>query len=139
MRIHSQASEQYRRTSALAEKQGEKKSVQAQARTTTTSFGFRLGKFGLDYQQERTVLDPSLARDVREKKQKARAFQAEAEVEDLRATVGREGASFRERRAEAYGDGNTPSMSRVRTALKAYAKSSEGPLPPPGNMLAGVV
>ncbi|BDQ34500.1 hypothetical protein [Pseudodesulfovibrio portus] len=138
MKISSQASEQYRRTSELVERTGEKASVQPQARTTTTSFGFRLGKFGLDYRQERTVLDPSLSKDVREKKEKARAFRTEAEVESLRARVGREGASYRDLRAEAF-DGNKPSLHRMRSALTAYAKSSEDALPLPGNMLAGVV
>ena len=138
MKIPSQASKQYRKTSALAEKKSERKSVQPQARTTTTSFGFRLGKFGLDYRQESTVLDPSLSRDVREKKEQARAFKTEAEVESLRARVGQEGADYRGLRAEAY-DGNKPSLHRIRTAITAYAKSTEEDLPPPGNMLAGVV
>lgn len=138
MRISGHASEQYRKTSDLVEKQAERRTVQPQARTTTTSFGFRLGKFGLDFQQESTILDPSLSKDVREKKEKARAFKAEAEVERLRAKVGKEGADFRDLRAEAYA-GNKPSMNRIRTALTAYAKSSDDILPPPGNMLAGVV
>ena len=138
MKISSQASEQYRKTSALVEQKSERKSVRPQARTTTTSFGFRLGRFGLDYREQTTVLDPSLSRDVRERKQKARAFEAEAEVESLRARVGREGADYRNSRAESA-DANKPSLSRIRTALTAYAKSTENILPPPGNMLAGVV
>lgn len=140
MKIPSQASEQYRKTDALAERQNERKAVQPQAKTTTTSFGFRLGKFGLDYREERTVLDPSLSRDVREKKQQARAFKAEAEVESLRATVGREGADFRDLNAEGQTlDIDTPPRYQVRNALSAYAKATEEDLPPPGNMLAGVV
>ena len=138
MKISSQASEQYRRTSELVEKTAEKASVEPQARTTTTSFGFRLGKFGLDYRQESTVLDPSLSRDVREQKETAQAFETEAEVESLRAQVGREGADYRDLRAQAY-DGNKPSLHRMRSALTAYAKSTEDALPLPGNMLAGVV
>lgn len=138
MKISSQATEQYRKTSALVDQKSERRSVQPQARTTTTSFGLRLGKFGLDYRQERTVLDPSLSKDVREKKKTARAFKAEAEVESLRARVGREGADYRNSRAESK-DTDKPSLSRIRTALSAYAKSTENILPPPGNMLAGVV
>ena len=138
MRISSQASEQYRKTSALAERPSEKASVQPQARTTTTSFGFRLGKFGLDYREETTVLDPSLSRDVRETKQKARAFRTEAEVEGLRAEVGADGASFRERQVDENG-ADAPSPGRIRSALSAYARATAQTLPPPGNMLAGVV
>jgi len=136
VKIASQASEQYRRTSALVETTAEKKSVQPQARTTTTSFGFRLGKFGLDYRQERTVLDPSLSRDVSE--EKARAFRTEAEVESLRAQIGKEGADYRDLDAEAY-DGDKPSRYQTRTAMNAYARSAEESRPLPGNMLAGVV
>lgn len=137
MKISSQASEQYRKTSALAENKSERKSVQPQAKTTTTSFGFRVGKFGLDYRQEKTVLDPSLSRDVREKKEKARAFETEAEVESLRAKVGTEGASYRETATEPTVE--TPSKGHIRAALSAYAKSAQEDLPPPGNMLASVV
>ena len=139
MKISSQASEQYRKTSALAEATAERKSVQPQARTTTTSFGFRLGKFGLDYRQERTVLDPSLSRDVREKKKKARAFQSEAEVESLRAKVGREGADYRDLAGESTRNEAAPALHRVRAALTAYGKSTENTMPPAGSMLAGVV
>ncbi|BCS89305.1 hypothetical protein [Pseudodesulfovibrio sediminis] len=138
MRISGHASEQYRKTSALAEKKSEKRTVTPQARTTTTSFGFRLGKFGLDYQSEKTTLDPSLSRDVREKKEQAEAFKTEAEVESLRAKVGAEGASFREQET-ASSSTDSPSQNRVRTALTAYAKSGETIYPPPGNMLASVI
>ena len=138
VKISSQATEQYRKTSALAEHKSERRSVQPQARTTTTSFGLRLGKFGLDYRQERTVLDPSLSKDVREKKEKARAFRTEAEVESLRATIGKEGANYRDLHAKSN-NADKPSLGRIRTALTAYAKSTENILPPPGNMLAGVV
>ncbi|MBG0791318.1 MAG: hypothetical protein H0S80_12575 [Desulfovibrionaceae bacterium] len=137
MRIASQASEQYRRTSAPAEAGVEKASVRPQARTTTTSFGVRLGKFGLDYRQERTVLDPSLSRDVREREAKARAFRSEAEVGSLRARVGREGADYRDLDADAAPA--SPSVNLVRAALTAYARSAEETPPPAGSMLAGVV
>lgn len=141
MRITSQATELYRRTSSLEETPREKPSVQPQARTTTTSFGFRLGRFGLDYREETTVLDPSLARDVRERRQKARAFQAEAEVESLRAEVGAAGAAHRDRNtAETAAVGSSaPSPGRMRSALSAYARAAAQVLPPPGQMLAGVV
>lgn len=138
MKVSSQASEQYRKTSALAETAAEKKSVRPQARTTTTSFGFRLGKFGLDYRQESTVLDPSLSRDVRETRQKARAFQSEAEVGSLRAKVGREGADYRDLQGDAATE-SKPSLHRMRAALTAYAKSTEDTPLPVGSMLAGVV
>lgn len=138
MRVFSHASEQYRRNSTLVENQREKKQIEPQAKVTTRSFGFRLGKFGLDYQSSDTVLDPSLSRDVREKKHMAQAFKAEAEVENLRATIGADGASYRER--QTSGPATTkPSRSRIQTALSAYAKSTEDILPPPGNMLASVV
>lgn len=136
MRIPSQATEQYRKTSALAERPRERKSVQPQARTTTTSFGFRLGKFGLDYREETTVLDPSLSRTVRERKQKARAFEAEAEVGGLRAEVGASGANYRESQVS---DTDTPSRNRIKSALNAYGRATAQILPPPGNMLASVV
>ena len=141
MRISSHANEQYRKTSALAEKQIERASVQPHAKTTITSFGFRLGKFGLDYKGETTVLDPSLARDVREKKQKAKAFRTQAEVESLRAEVGATAPEYREnaRSGEAAQADSSPPQSRIKSALSAYARAASAILPPPGNMLAGVV
>lgn len=138
MRIPSKAAEQYRKTDSLAERRAERKAVQPQARTTTTSFGFRLGKFGVDYREETTVLDPSLSRSVREETRKARAFRAEAEVEGLRAGVGAAGAAYRERET-AGADRNAPSAGQVKSALAAYARAQAQVLPPPGNMLAGVV
>lgn len=137
MRISSQAAEQYRKTDALAERRAERKAVQPQARTTTTSFGFRLGKFGVDYREETTVLDPSLSRSVREQNRRAGAFRAEAEVEGLRAEVGADGAVYRERGTAGRGD--APSPGRIRSALAAYARAQAQSLPPPGRMLAGVV
>lgn len=140
MKVFSHASEQYRRTSALAERPCEKKRTEPQAKVTTTSFGFRLGKFGLDFQARDTVLDPSLSRDVREKRQKAQAFKAEAQVENLRAQVGAEGAHYRDSQTSGPSPSTAkPSQSRIQTALSAYAKSTEEILPPPGNMLASVV
>ena len=139
MRVNSQAAEQYRRTDALAEKASVRRRTEPQASVKTTTFGFRLGKFGVDYQSERTVLDPSLSRSVREERQKARAFEAESEVESLRARVGSEGASYRDLSANAAGTAQRPALSRVKSALAAYAKSTEDILPPPGQMLAGVV
>jgi len=138
VRITGHASEQYRKTSDLAEKRPVKKQVQPQATTKTTSFGFRLGKFGLDYQQEETVFDPSLSRDVRQRNQKARAFETEAEVENLRAKVGADGAHYRERQNETVNT-EAPPKSRIKAALSAYAKSTAQILPPPGAMLASVV
>ncbi|WP_319470308.1 hypothetical protein [uncultured Pseudodesulfovibrio sp.] len=141
MRIQSHASQEYRRQSTLAEKPREKKSTQAQARMTTTSFGFRLGKFGVDFQSRKTVIDPSLSRDVRERNRQADAFKTESEVESLRAKIGREGADFRSRQvgASSAESERKPSFQRVRTAMAAYARSTEEILPPPGNMLASVV
>ncbi|WP_319541165.1 hypothetical protein [uncultured Pseudodesulfovibrio sp.] len=138
MRIPGHASEQYRKTSDLAEKQPVRKQVQPQATTKTTSFGFRLGKFGLDYQQQETTFDPSLSREVRERNQKARAFEAEAEVESLRAKIGTDGAHYRERHTETVST-ERPPQSRIKTALTAYAKSSAQILPLPGAMLASVI
>ena len=138
MRIPSQAAEQYRKTDSLAERRVERKTVRAQTRTTTTSFGFRLGRFGLDYREETTVLDPSLSRSVNEREQKARAFMAEAEVESLRAEIGVDGAAFRDRDATGAGSGTT-SPGRMKSALAAYARARAQILPPPGIMLTGVV
>lgn len=137
MRVFSHASEQYRRNSALAEKPREKVQTEPQAKVTTRSFGFRLGKFGMDFESSNTVLDPSLSRDVREKRQKAQAFKAEAEVETLRAKVGREGANYRDR--EASPSQATPTRTLIQTALTAYARSTGDVLPAPGRMLASVV
>lgn len=97
-----------------------------------------MGKFGLHYESQSTQLDPSLSRDVRQQKQKAQSFNAERDVESLRATIGREGASFRNR--EMNGAASTkPTATQLRTGLAAYARNSEEILPPPGAMLAGVV
>ena len=138
MRVFSHASEQYRRQSTLAERPREKKQTEPQAKVTTRSFGFRLGKFGMDFESSSTVLDPSLSRDVREKRQKAQSFKVEAEVETLRAKVGRDGANYRERETTGSTQAK-PSRQTIQTALTAYARNTEDILPPPGNMLASVV
>lgn len=138
MRVTSHASEQYRKTSALAEQRRETKRTEPQASVKTTSFGFRLGQFGLDFSSSKTVLDPSLSRDVRERREKAQSFRAEAEVESLRARIGAEGANFRQQNVSAE-SGSRPPLHRVRTAVAAYAESAKEILPPPGNMLAAVV
>ena len=130
MRINSYASEQYRKTDALAERTGTKGRTVPQASVTTTSFGFRIGSFGLDYESERTVLDPSLTRSAQEQRQKAAAYNAE---------LGREGATYRDLNATADSTGPAPSLGRVKSALTAYAKAAEEALPLPGSMLAGVV
>lgn len=137
MRITSHASEQYRKN-AVAERQSEARRTEPQASVKTTSFGFRLGKFGVDFSSRSTVLDPSLSKDVRQKRQQAQAFEAERDVESLRAKIGAEGASYRDTTGAA-GSTNRPSVHHVRSALAAYARSSEDILPPPGNMLASVV
>lgn len=138
MRVTSHATEQYRKTSALAESKRETRRTEAQASVKTTTFGFRLGQFGLDYSSSKTVLDPSLSRDVREKREKAQSFRAEAEVEALRAKVGREGAAYRQQDVTPDQD-SSPPLHRVRSAMAAYADSAKEILPPPGNMLAAVV
>lgn len=137
MRINSHASEQYRKN-LVAERPREKKNTEPQARVETTSFGFRLGKFGMDFSSSKTVLDPSLSRDVREKREKAQAFQTEAEVEALRAKVGADGAAYRERSVSPDQSGK-PTLHQVKNAMTAYARSTKTTLPPPGNMLAAVV
>ena len=139
MRINSYASEQYQKTDALAERTGSKGRTVPQASVTTTSFGFRIGSFGLDYESERTVLDPSLTRSAQEQRQKAAAYNAEREVGDLRAKVGREGATYRDLNATADSTGPAPSLGRIKSALTAYAKAAEEALPLPGSMLASVV
>ncbi len=137
MRINSHASEQYRKNLS-AEKPREKKNTEPQARVESTTFGFRLGKLGVEFSSQKTVLDPSLSRDVREKREQAQAFRAEAEVETLRAKVGAEGAAYRERDV-APNQSKKPSINHVKNAMTAYARSSQKILPPPGNMLAAVV
>lgn len=140
MRVASHAFEQYRRTAELAPREREHTQTQAHARTTTTSIGFSLGKFGVRYESQSTRLDPSLSRDVREKKRQQRAFQAESEVETLRAAVGAQAAAFREQQtARSVGEQPSPGPGLVRRALNAYAMSTEDPMPLPGNMLASVV
>jgi len=140
VRINSFASEQYRRTDALAERTAVVGRTAPQASVTTTTFGFRLGNFGLDYESERTVLDPSLSRTVQEQDQQARAFQAEQQVGSLRAQVGAEGATYRDLSGNSAGTASSATpMHRIKSALSAYAKSAEEALPLPGSMLAGVV
>jgi len=139
VRINAHASDQYRKN-AVAEKPREQVRAKPQASVTTTSFGFSLGKFGLDYSSQKTVLDPSLSRDVREQRQKAQAFEAESHVEDLRAKVGREGATYRDLSGNnVAGESSQPSLHRMKSAISAYAKSKADILPPPGRMLASVV
>lgn len=139
MRINSFASEQYRRTDALTERTATVGRTAPQASVTTTSFGFRLGNFGLDYESERTVLDPSLSRTVQEQTQQARAFAAERQVGSLRAQVGAEGATYRDLSGNRPGAASATPLHRIKSALSAYAKSAEEALPLPGSMLAGVV
>lgn len=138
MRIASYASQQYRKN-VVAEKPREQVRTEPQASVKTTSFGFSLGKFGLDYSSQKTVLDPTLSRDVREKRQKAQSFNAEQHVEELRAKVGREGADYRDLKGGVVGDSPQPPRHRVKSALDAYARSEADILPPPGRMLASVV
>jgi len=138
VKVFSHASEEYRRQSALAQKPRERKHSEPQAKVTTRSFGFRLGKFGMDFESSDTVIDPSLSRDVREKRQKAQSFKVEAQVETLRATVGREGANYRQQ-STARPAPNKPSRNLIQTAMTAYAQNSDEVLPPPGLMLASIV
>nr|WP_203529569.1 hypothetical protein [Pseudodesulfovibrio sp. JC047] len=128
----------YRRTSALAEKQPVRKQEPPQATTKTTSFGFRLGKFGLDFQQQKTTLDPSFSHTPSPDTLTARAFNAEAEVETLRASVGMDGASYRNQNTDAAPTSSI-SHTRIRTALSAYARNAAPTMPSPGAMLASVV
>ncbi|MBC17419.1 MAG: hypothetical protein CL942_14270 [Desulfovibrio sp.] len=139
MRINSHASEQYRRN-AVVERPRVDARTEPQASVKTTSFGFRLGKFGVDFQSQDTRLDPSLSRDVREKRQKARAFEAERDVETLRAKIGAEGAHYRETAGAAATDfSSRPAEYQLRNGIAAYLRTSENPFPLPGNMLASVV
>ena len=137
MRINSHASQQYQKN-VVAERPREQTRTEPQASVKTTSFGFRLGKFGLDYSSRSTVLDPSLSRDVQEKRRQEQSFQVDSEVESLRATVGAEGATYRQQASDP-GESMKPSFHQLRSGLAAYAKSTEDTLPPPGNMLAAVV
>ena len=138
MRITSHASEQYQKNSALTERSRENKRTEPQARVKTTTFGFRLGKLGIDYSSTSTELDPSLSRDVREKREKAQAFRAEAEVGNLRATVGADGAAYRDREINSP-TGKKLTLHHINSAMTAYAKGAADILPPPGNMLTSVV
>ncbi|CCH49224.1 hypothetical protein [Pseudodesulfovibrio piezophilus] len=137
MRINSHASEQYSKNIA-AEKPVETKRTEPQASVKTTSFGFRLGKFGLDFESSSTVLDPSLSRDVSDREQTEKSFDAAREVETLRAQIGTEGADYRDLSPPSETT-SRPSQYQVKNAMTAYAKSTEDILPPPGNMLAAVV
>lgn len=137
MRIGSHASEQYRKN-AVAEKPREQARTQPQASVTSTSFGFRLGKFGLDFSSHTTVLDPSLSRDVKERNRQAQAYDAEREVENLRATIGAQGATYRDQK-KSSSQAERPSIHQLKSGIAAYTKNSEEILPPPGRMLAAVV
>jgi hypothetical protein len=141
VRITSHASEQYRINAAAASSRGEEAVAQSQtlATVTTTSFGFRLGGFGLDYESSSTRLDPSLSPEARRTRQQAAAFSAQAEVTSLRAQVGVEGADYRALPATAEASARASSPARVNAALAAYARAAQEPLLPPGAMLAAVV
>jgi len=138
VRINSHASQQYQKN-AVAERSRESKHIEPQASVKTTSFGFRLGKFGVDFESQSTVLDPSLSRDVREKRKQAQAFNVEREVETLRAKVGAEGATHRDQTGPSSSDVRQPALHQIKSALAAYTRSTEDILPPPGNMLTSVV
>jgi len=137
VRIASHASEQYRNIASTGNARREQEDTRARATVTTTSFGFRLGKFGVDYQSSSTVLDPSLSPESRAARQQARAFTSQAEIEELRARVGTEGASYRQQSMDP--GRSAPSRSRIATALAAYARSAAEGTMPPGSMLASVV
>lgn len=141
VRITSHASEQYRINAAAASSRGEEAVDQSQAlaTVTTTTFGFRLGGFGLDYESVSTRLDPSLSPEARSARQQAAAFSTQVEVTSLRARVGEEGADYRALPAAAEGFADAPSAARVRSALAAYARCAQEPVQPPGAMLAAVV
>lgn len=138
MRIASHASQQYRKN-AVAERPRQQKRTEPQASVKTTSFGFRLGKFGLDFQSRSTVLAPSLSHGVREKRQQAQAFNAEREVGNLRAKIGFESADYRRQGNGDFSASTPPPAHQVKSALSAYARHTKEILPPPGNMLAAVV
>ncbi|QJB55714.1 hypothetical protein [Pseudodesulfovibrio sp. zrk46] len=142
MRVQSYASQQYQKN-AIAERTSERRSTEPQASVKTTSFGFRLGKFGLDFQSQSTIIDPSLSRDVRQERQKAQAFETEKQVENLRAKVGAEGANFRDISEGLSGTANDSGSSRpkheIKAAISAYERNTQDVMPPPGNMLASVI
>lgn len=136
MRIASHASEQYQKN-AVAERPREHKQTEPQASVTTTSFGFRLGKFGVDFSSRTTVLDPSLSRDIQEQRRQAQSFKAESEVQNLRATIGTQGATYRDQSNRS--SRTNPSAFQLKSGIAAYTKNAESILPPPGNMLSAVV
>jgi hypothetical protein len=138
VRIESHASEQYRTIAASGASQREAETATAQATVTTTSFGFRVGKFGLDYESSSTVLDESLSPESREARKQAQSFQAQAEVTGLRAQVGIQGADFRSQTASASSTVTAATARRIKGALAAYTRTTED-IPSPGTMLASVI
>lgn len=146
MRIPARALEQYHANTVAAASRREEGNVATTATVTTTTFGLRVGKFGLDYESSSTVLDPSPAPDERAAAQQARAFAAEAEVSALRARIGRQGAArtdasttWHDSGQPRHASGQHPSPGRVRSALAAYAAAAREAVLPPGTMLAATV
>jgi hypothetical protein len=146
VRIPARALEQYHANAAAAASRREEGNAAATATVTTTAFGLRVGKFGLDYESSSTVLDPPPTSDERTAEQQARAFAAEAEVSALRASIGRQGAdrtdastTWHDSGQSRYASGQHLSPGRVRSALAAYAAAAREAVLPPGTMLAATV
>jgi hypothetical protein len=145
VRIPARALEQYHANTVAAASRREEGNAATTATVTTTAFGLRVGKFGLDYESSSTVLD-SPTSDGRAAAGQARAFAAEAEVSALRARIGRQGAdrtdastTWHDSGQPRHASGQHPSPGRVRSALAAYAAGAREAVLPPGTMLAATV
>ncbi|MUM77400.1 hypothetical protein GKC30_07135 [Pseudodesulfovibrio sp. F-1] len=138
MRIQSHAVEQYQTNAGAA--RSEAVTDRPGATVTTSAFGFRLGRFGLDYESSRVVVDPALSPESRRARQQAAAFSTQAEVAALRASLGSSGADHRNQAVSgSSAPGQTASPARMRSALAAYAVAAREASPPPGTMLASIV
>ncbi|WP_285907321.1 hypothetical protein [Pseudodesulfovibrio pelocollis] len=137
MRIQSHAVEQYQINAGTARR--EAVTDRPGATVTTTALGFRLGRFGLDYESSSVVVDTALSPESRRARQQAAAFSTQAEVATLRANLGLSGADHRDRAVSGAKAVGQASPGRIRAALAAYASAARDTDLPPGTMLASVV
>jgi len=138
VRIQSHAVEQYQTNAGAARR--EAVTDRPGATVTTSAFGFRLGRFGLDYESSSLVVDDALSPESRRARQQAAAFSAQAEVAALRASLGSAGADHRNQVAsDSATRSQEVSPGRMRSALAAYAVAAREASLPPGTMLASVV
>lgn len=133
---------QYQQTQAIeparSGSNGGRKSPQA--RLTSRTVGFSLGKLGIEFSSSDIQLDDSLSLKAAEARRKASSFGAERHVETLRADVARQAVADRAHQAfERTQRNGGPSMLARRLGAAAYEQTSSPEPRIPGSMFTASV